>query len=258
MHPPTPAPPRRSPADAAAVVGIWLVLTAVGEVLVWNLSIFPTRGAREAEIADRAFVVLARLAVPVFAFVVAMLLYSALRFRSRGRPEGLGAPIWGSRRAYVPWLAVTGALATLLIVDPGLTGLAEFRGSPRADLVVRLVGSQWSWLVRYPQEGDVSSLDELVLPVGRRIRFEVTSTDVIHSLWIPAFRVKIDAVPGRTTVVYATPTRTGSFHTDPTYRLQCAELCGLGHPSMRLPVEVVSEDDFRAFIDELRTGSAGG
>lgn len=255
---PSPAQRRRGPADAVAVVVIWLALTGAGEALVWDLSIFPTRGAREAQVADRAFLVLGRLAVPVFAFVVAMLLYSALRFRSPRGAEGLGAPIWGSPRAYVPWLVVTGALAVLLIVDPGLTGLAEFRGSPRADLVVRLVGSQWSWLVVYPEEGDLSSLDELVLPVGRRIRFEATSTDVIHSLWIPAFRVKIDAVPGRTTVVYATPTRTGSFHTDPTYRLQCAELCGLGHASMRLPVEVVSEDDFRAFLDELRAEAAGG
>lgn len=237
---------------------IWAALTALGEVLVWNVSIFPTPGAREAEVADRAFLVLSRLAVPVFAFVVAMLLYSALRFRSRGRPEGLGAAIWGSRRAYVPWLAITGALAVLLIVDPGLTGLAEFRGSSRADLVVRVTGSQWSWTVAYPDQGGVSTLDEMVLPVGRRVRFEVTSTDVIHALWIPAFRVKVDAVPGRTTVVYATPTRVGTFHTDLAYRLQCAELCGLGHASMRLGVEVVPEEEFRAFIEELRAEGTGG
>lgn len=247
---------RRGPGEGLAVVVVWAALTALGEVLVWHLPIFPVRGAREADVADRAFLVLSRLAVPVFAFVLAMLLYSVLRFRSRGRPDGLGAGTWGSPRAYVPWLAVTGGLAILLIVNPGLTGLAEFRGSHRADLVVRVVGSQWSWTVIYPDQGNVSSLDELVLPVGRRVRFEVASTDVIHSFWIPAFRVKVDAVPGRTTVIYATPTREGSFHTDPLYRLQCAELCGLGHTSMRLGVEVVSEEDFRSFIEELRSQAA--
>ncbi len=258
MSAPAPTRPGRGLGDAAAVALLWAVLTAVGEVLVWNLPIFPARGAREAEVADRAFLVLGRLAVPVFAFVVAMLLYSALRFRARGRPEGLGAAIWGSPRAYVPWLAVTGALAVLLIVDPGLVGLAEIRGEPRADLVVQVTGSQWSWTVGYPDYGGVTTLDEMVLPAGRRIRFEVRSTDVVHAFWVPAFRMKIDAVPGRTTVVYATPTRTGSFHTDPAYRLQCAELCGLGHSFMRMPVEVVEEDEFLAWIDEVRAETAGG
>ncbi len=236
------------------VVGLaWVVLTVLGEILLWNLPIFPPEGAREAAVADEAFRMLTRLAVPVFAFVVVILVFSVLRFRARGRPTDDGPPLWGSRRVFALWLGVTSLLALVLIVNPGLTGLAKIRGESRADLVVRTTGSQWSWSVSYPDYGDVSSLDEMVLPVGKRVRFEVTSTDVVHSFWIPAFRIKVDAVPGRTTVIYATPTRVDSFELDPNLRIQCAELCGLGHTTMKLPVRVVEEPEFEAWIAGLQS-----
>lgn len=238
------------------IVGIlWALFTLVGEVLVWNLSIFPAEGAREAYVADDAFRVLVRLSVPVFMLVVVMLVYSFLRFRVRGTPSEAGAPLWGSRRVYVLWIAISSALAVLLIVYPGLTGLADIRGESRADLVVHMTARQWEWKVTYPGYGDATTLDELVLPEGKRVRFEVTSDDVLHSFWIPAFRMKIDAVPGRTTVVYVTPTRIDSYVNDFNLRVQCAELCGLGHASMNLPVRVVSESDFEAWVKKLSEGS---
>lgn len=244
--------------DGVVVAVLWAVLTLVGEVFLWNLGMFPPEDAREAGIADDAFQVLLRLSIPVFALVLVMLVFSVVRFRTRGTPTDVGAPLWGSRRVYVLWLAITGALAVLLIVYPGLTGLAEIRGEQRADLAVRMTASQWSWLVSYPGYGDVSSLDEMVLPVGKRIRFEVTSTDVLHSFWIPAFRIKIDAVPGRTTVVYATPTRVDSFEDEHNLRIQCAELCGLGHTTMNLPVRVVPGSEFEEWVKSLGEEEGGG
>jgi len=237
--------------DGLIVAVLWAALTVLGEVLLWNIRMFPPEDAREAGIADDAFRVLLRLSIPVFALVLVMLVYSVLRYRIRGTPREAGAPLWGSRRVYVPWLAVTGALAILLIVNPGLTGLADIRGEQRADLRVQMTASQWSWLVSYPDYGGVSSLDEMVLPVGKRVRFEVTSTDVLHSFWIPAFRIKIDAVPGRTTVVYATTTRTDSYAQDFNLRVQCAELCGLGHASMNLPVRIVGDSEFEQWVTAL-------
>lgn len=243
--------------DGLLVGVLWAVLTLLGEILLWNLAIFPPADAREAVIADDAFRVLVRLSVPVVAFVVVVLVYSLLRFRVRGTPGETGAPLWGTTRVYVLWLAITGALAVLLIVYPGLTGLTDIRGESRADLVVHMTATQWSWSVSYPEYEDASSLDEMVLPVDERIRFEVESTDVLHSFWIPAFRIKVDAVPGRTTVVYATPTRTDSFALDYNLRVQCAELCGLGHPSMDLPVRVVPDSEFQAWVTELQKGEGG-
>ena len=87
-----------------------------------------------------------------------------------------------------------------------------------------------------------------MLPVDTRIKFEITSRDVLHSFWIPAFRMKIDAVPGRVTEFYVTPNRTGSLTDVSGLRAQCAELCGVGHSQMSLPVRVVDQGEFEALM----------
>jgi cytochrome c oxidase subunit 2 len=236
---------------------LWLVVSVVAEIALWNLSIFPAQGAREAVVADDAFRVLIRLSIPVFALVLVMLVYSIVRFRSRGRPVAPGSYVWTDRRVVLTWVVVTSVLAVVLIVNPGLTGLADIRGSSRADLVVRMSAKQWEWKVTYPSFADASSFDEMVLPVGERIRFEVVSFDVIHAFWVPAFRIKIDAVPGRTNVVYATPTQIASWTQDYNLRVQCAELCGLGHASMNLPIRVVSPEEFEQWVSTLRHPEPG-
>ena len=102
---------------------------------------------------------------------------------------------------------------------------------------------------------------ELVVPVDTRIRFDVTSIDVLHSFWVPAFGMKIDAVPGRTTEMFVTTERTGDYADDSTLRAQCAELCGLSHAEMAMPVRVVERAEFDAWVDGLsidESASGGG
>ncbi len=82
------------------------------------------------------------------------------------------------------------------------------------------------------------------------MRFNITSHDVLHSFWIPAFRIKIDAVPGLITSTSARPTLVGDFKADANFRLQCAEICGAGHNSMRLSVRVVEQSEFEAWINQ--------
>lgn len=234
------------------VAAVWVVLTVLGELAVWNADIFPRRYTDTAHVIDRAFLILTRLAVPVFAFVIAVMVVSLLRFRARGEPDGDGPAFRGTRRTYATWLGVTGSLAVLLIVFPGITGLIELHGGEREDhdeLVIEVESFRWAWTVTYPEAG-VTTGDELVLPVGRRVRFEVTSVDVLHSFWIPAFRVKIDAVPGLTTETTVVTEEVGSFEEDPTLRIQCAELCGLGHSQMAMPVRVLPQADFDAWLAE--------
>ncbi|MHB1090651.1 MAG: hypothetical protein ACYC06_02930 [Ilumatobacteraceae bacterium] len=226
---------------------VWALLTAVGELAFGSPWYLPETYAREGRISRDAFVLLVRLAVPVFAFVVAMLAVSVARYRSPGRPTADGPPLRGNKRVYIAWIAITSALAMLLIVNPGLVGLAEIRGEGEAQLVVRVEAARFFWTVEYPGHG-VTVNDEMVLPVGRRILIELNSKDVLHSLWIPAFAAKIDAVPGRTTMIYITPERTGSLADDPGLRIQCAELCGVGHATMRIPVRVVTPDEFDAWL----------
>lgn len=240
-----------------AVGLVTATLTAAGETLVWGTSYLPAGYSAESEISDDAFRLLFGLGVPVFAFIVAMLVVSAVCFRSSGPDRGDGPPARGNRRVYVTWLGVTSALAVGILVNPGFVGLHELRGSKHADLIVKVNGARWYWSVTYPGS-DITTTTELVLPTDTRVRFEVTSADVLHSFWVPAFRAKIDAVPGRTTVVYTSTEGLGSRDSDPGLRLQCAELCGLAHASMAMPVRLVDRATFDAWIAEQRSaGSAG-
>ncbi|MDR5709288.1 MAG: cytochrome c oxidase subunit II [Armatimonadota bacterium] len=253
---------------AGALVALWVVFGAVFLVVSFRFGAFPLSAAREAEIADHAFRLLMLLASPVFAAVVSVLVYVLVGRRGRGDPPE--APAYVSEHPAVPrvWFALTAALCAYVVYNPGLVGLAEMRGvplgevlargryaavglpelPPGGELVVRVRASRWLWQFEYPEQG-VSSR-ELVLPVGRRVRFEVTSTDIVHSFWVPAFRSKIDAVPNLTTYLHVTPTRTGSFEESVDLRVQCAELCGVGHALMASPVRVVTPEAFEAWVTQ--------
>jgi cytochrome c oxidase subunit 2 len=251
--------PNWSRRDLVRAGVLWAVLTVVGEIVVWGWirTIMPERYAETATIVDDAFLYLTTLAVPVFAFVIAAVAVSLVWHRADGPPSDDGSsdgpPLTASRTLLGSWLAITGALAVSLIVFPGIVGLVQL--GAQADvpaeevLVVRLDAARWAWTVTYPAAG-VTTGTEMVLPVDRPIRFEITSKDILHSFWIPAFRIKIDAVPGAVTQANVTPEKTGSTDDDPLMRIQCAELCGLNHSTMLLPVRVVEEAEFDDWLTE--------
>ena len=249
--------------DALRVVLLWLVLTLLGELIVFGMDIYPVVGSVEAEHIDEAIRLLFILAVPVFAFVVAVLVYSVTRFKAGDEAEE-GPAIYGHTVFSIGWLVVTSALAALLFYNPGYTGWRFLKEAEQAeDLVVQITAAQWHWHVTYPQYGltlksrpiGFERMEEnavLALPVERRVKFEITSDDVIHSFWIPAFRMKIDAVPGIVTTMYVTPSRVGDFEEDFNYRVQCAELCGAGHPRMNMRVAVMEPEAFEEWIAEQK------
>ncbi len=232
---------------------IWAVLSLLGYALVLSFHPFPLAASEQAETIDNAFTLLTLLAVPVFTLVVAVLVYSVLRFCSKDRPTADGLPLRTYRPLVAAWLLVTVALTVAVIVHPGITGMHELRAHTGEEphLVVQVEGGRWFWTVAYPEYG-VTSRRELVLPVDTHVQFQVTARDVLHSFWVPAFRMKIDAVPGMTTRVTATPNKLGSFEDDPGFRLQCAELCGTGHALMRIPVRVVTQEEFESWIAQQR------
>lgn len=242
--------------DGVRATVLWAVLTIAGVAAVLSFSMLPARLSEEADAVDGAYVLLMVLAVPVMMLVVTVLVYSAVRFRSRGPTED-GPPLKADRRTIGWWLAVTGGLAVFVIVNPGFVGLAEIRGDQTAQMQIDVQAQRFYWTVTYEDGTElISPVQELVLPADTRIRFDVTApdTDVLHSFWIPAFRVKIDAVPGRVTTAFVTPTEPGSFDENVNLRIQCAELCGLGHAGMAMHVRVVDPGDFSAALAE----EAGG
>lgn len=239
--------------DLGIVGGIWLILT-LALALAARADLFPLVRADKGEEVKHAFQVLVYFAVPVFALVVAVLGYSVLRYRVAGRPDRDGPPLLGRGGVPRAWFGITAALAVTVMIYPGLIGIGKvMKDEPNPDVVVRVQGTRWAWLVGYPQH-EVISLKEIVLPVDKRVRFEITAADVVHSVWLPAFLLKIDAVPGLTTRLSFRPTQTGDFATDETMRLQCAELCGRDHALMTMPMRVVSAEEFEAWVRQQTPG----
>jgi cytochrome c oxidase subunit 2 len=117
-------------------------------------------------------------------------------------------------------------------------------------LEVDVTAQQFAWRFEYPEQGVTST--ELHVPVDRQVELNLEALDVIHSFWVPEWRVKKDAVPGMTTSVVATPDREGNF------QVVCTELCGIGHATMRAPVVVEPQEDFDRWIADQGGGPAGG
>lgn len=219
---------------------VWVVLSVLGVALVTRMQIMPTIASREAAIQNDAFVMLTGASVPVLMFVVVGLVYSAVRFRATDEIVD-GPPIHGHLRFQGVWIGTSLALVVFLFVY-GSVGLVEIRGAQSADFEVNVSAEQWAWHFEYPATGVRSN--ELHIPVDRRVHLRITSIDVIHSLWVPAFGVKQDAVPGRPTDIYMTATRTGSFPG------LCSELCGLGHTTMTTTAVVSDQADLDAWLGQ--------
>ncbi len=235
---------------------LWAVFTALGEVVVVLWDPQPLAAAEDADLVDNAFFVLMVMAVPIVAFVLATMVYSFIRFRQRGETLEDGPPVHSYKGVVVGWFTITTALTIMVIIYPGTIGLLDLRkdalnnpAGREADMLVEVQGSRWVWKITYPEQG-VASFTEMVLPIGKEVRFDVTATDVLHAFWVPAFRMKIDAVPGQVTTVFATPNKTGSIEDDSGFRLQCAELCGVGHSLMAIPVRVVEAAEFEEWLTQ--------
>ncbi len=236
-----------------------MLLTIIGEYAFLSFEIFGDSASEQGLFIDDAFVLLVVLAIPIFTLVITIIGYAMVVFRARNSDSGEvedSVPVRTHHKWVGFWLIWTTILTFVVIVHPGYTGILELRAtaSDRPDLTVNVTGSRWQWTYEYEGRGVwLFDKDEmLVLPNDSLIRFYVTAEDrdVLHSFWIPAFRMKIDAVPGLTTHVDVTTNRLGRFNDDVNFRVQCAELCGTDHSLMFSRVDVVEPTEFEQWIAE--------
>jgi cytochrome c oxidase subunit 2 len=213
---------------------------ALFNALEWVHLMPGVQAAAEAAIVDSAFANVIRITVVIFSVVVAAILYMVVFFRA-GPEQGEGARFDASpgKMVEVVWLAASCVL-TFGLAAYGSEEFLHLRHDSHADLDVQVKAAQWSWEFYYPEQKVNSG--ELILPKGKRARISITSEDVVHSFWVPAFRLKQDALPGRVSTLYVTPVVTGE------YDVVCAELCGLDHSVMRGKVEVVEPEEFEAHL----------
>lgn len=204
------------------------------------------------------------LIIVITLFVLALLVVVVVKFNSKANPVP-------SRTTHHTLIEVVWTLVPVLI----LVGIAvpSFRllflelDVPKADLTIKATGKQWYWSYAYPDNGkfEFDSLmaqdkqprllgvdNEMVVPVNKVIRVQVTGADVIHAFALPAFGVKIDAIPGRLNETWFKATKTGMFYG------QCSELCGKDHAFMPIAIRVVNDQEFASWVETAKKKYASG
>jgi cytochrome c oxidase subunit 2 len=173
----------------------------------------------------------------IWCIVMGVVIYAVL---GKWRPK---SEVFADRFILVGGVAFPSITLALLLVV-GLSLLPSWAETDPADLRVHVRGEQYWWRLSYelPDGSRVQTANELHLPVGAVAEFVLTSTDVIHSFWIPALGGKMDAIPGRSNVMRLEPTKTG------IYRGVCAEFCGPAHALMAFPVEVHDTAGYQAWL----------
>ncbi|MGD2078320.1 MAG: cytochrome c oxidase subunit II [Chloroflexota bacterium] len=178
-----------------------------------------------------------------FALIVVIFLYAIVAFRRKPGDEEEAEQFHGNTPLEIAWTIIP----LIIVIAFGIWGwvvLNEVTAENPDEMTVNVIGRQWSWVFEYPDYPDVGRVTELALPVDQPVVLQMQSEDVIHSFWVPDFRVKQDLLPGRTTTLRITPTEIG------TYTTRCAEICGTQHSQMRAAVNVVSQADFESWLSE--------
>jgi cytochrome c oxidase subunit 2 len=227
------------------IVGVLVLVTAVLAYFGLNAAgLMPVEASAQAMTIDRLWNLELATISFLFALIVVPLTYSLIVFR---RKEGdmTDAPhMEGNTRLEIIW-TIGPLFLVMIFAYLGAANLAETRRADPQAMVVQVKAIQWAWSFEYPPVNGVSVIsDELHIPVDKQVLLQMTSNDVIHSFWVPEFRVKQDVVPGRITQLRVTPIRVGN------YKVRCAELCGTSHAYMIKPVIVSSQADYEAWLGE--------
>lgn len=224
----------------AATAALTAAISAAMLPIRWN----GEGAATAADKIDTLLDVMIVLSAFVFSLVMVMLVYALWKFRAKPGDESDGEPIHGNTRLEVAWTLIP---TVIVLFGAGYSWvvLDEIEQEDPNPLTVSVFSQQFAWSFAYPGKGYAYSEGELHVPVGRQVHFKMHALDVIHSFWVPEWRIKKDNVPGITTTAIVTPDEEG------TYQLICTELCGFGHATMRAKVVVESPAEFREWVGGL-------
>lgn len=248
-------------AGLAAFSAAGLASAAASQPKDWQITFQEAASENMTVITDfNNFLLILMTAISVF--VLGLMLYVMVRFNARANPEP--SKTTHNTLVEVIWTVVP-IVILVVIAIPSFRLLYFQRDIPEADMTVKAVGYQWYWGYEYPDHGEFAfdSLmltDEergdqprllatdtaMVVPVDTTVRVIVTAADVLHAFAMPAFGLKMDAVPGRLNETWFKAEKTGTFYG------QCSELCGIRHAFMPIRIEVVSKADFALWVEEAQ------
>lgn len=214
-----------------------------------GLLVWPETASAGAGTVDALFYGLLTVCGAMTLAVVVLVAWFGWRYRAGSRARRSPPLSEGRTRALeIGWSLVL--LTTFLGLFAWATTLYldMYRDPPGDALTINVIGKQWMWKLQHPD--GTREINTLHVPAGRRVRLRITSQDVIHSFFVPAFRLKRDAVPGMYSTMWFEATEPGE------YRLFCAEYCGTDHALMRGKVVVLPAADYQAWLEENGTGPA--
>ena len=190
------------------------------------------------EVVDRVFLYILVVTVFLLCLITFLMIYFVIKYQKRRNPQPADVPenIW----LEIVWTAVP-TLLVLTMFFYGLTGFNFLKRAPEGAMKVKVIARQWSWLFEY--ENGMKST-ELRVSLGKPVNLSLTSEDVIHGFYAPAFRIKQDVVPGMVNHLWFQPTEVGSFD------VFCTQYCGLQHAKMATQIVVLPEDAFNQWYQK--------
>src|SRR5436190_11293388 len=200
--------------------------------------LFPEQASSMAGRVDALYFFLVGLTLFFSLLIAGLIVYYAVRFH-REHPGAIGTTIHGGTILEITWTVIP-LMITMVIFVWGARVFVAMASPPDGTLNVYVVGKQWMW--KFQHLDGQREINELHVPVGRPVKLIMTSEDVIHDVFVPAFRVKADVIPGRYTNLWFQPTKPGRYH------LFCAEYCGTRHSGMTGEVIVMEPSEFQTWL----------
>lgn len=203
-----------------------------------GLPLFPDQASSIAARVDALYFFLVAVSVFFSVLIAGLIVYMAIKYRRRS-PDQVGIPVEGSIKLEAVWIIIPFILSMVMFVWGASVYFAMVR-VPSETLQIYVIAKQWMWKFQH-QDGQ-REINELHVPVGRNVKITAASEDVIHSFFVPAFRIKTDVVPGRYSTAWFNATKPGRYH------LFCAEYCGTNHSGMTGWVTVMEPSDYQAWL----------
>jgi len=202
------------------------------------LPVFPEQASNFAGNVDALFSFVLMTTLFFAVLVTLLVIFAAFRYRRKSENE-VGDDVHGNNMLEIGWTVIPLILA-IVIFAWGAVLYVNYRIAPKDTLDIYVIGKQWMWKLQQPNGR--KEINELHLPVGRDIKLIMGSEDVIHDFYVPAFRVKMDVVPGRYNTMWFRPTKTGRYH------FFCSQYCGTNHAVMGGWVTVMDPAEYAAWL----------
>ncbi len=204
----------------------------------FGLPLFPEQASTVAGQVDALFYFLTAVSVFFSLLIAGLIIYFAITYRRRS-PEEVGVPITGALGLEMLWVVIPFGITIVMFVWGASLYFTMYR-VPSDALEIQVVGKQWMW--KFQHLDGQREINELHVPVGRAVKLIMASQDVIHSFFVPAFRVKADVIPGTYRTIWFQATKPGTYH------LFCAEYCGTQHSGMIGQVVALEPAQYQAWL----------